>query len=320
MAAAQARGLAAIWAVRKNVVTARIELYAAQTQLQRAQALEGAQAAILTIDAQRRLAGQLPNPLVSPLRVANQQTLFQIQQNAAAVDLALQHLAAAMGLPPAALQAIAIDTPKNNAEIAELLQRPLPSTQAVQTESLTHNANLAAALADYHAAHTTLLLEVAKQIPDIDLGPAYEWNSQGGVKINLGLTLALPLHNRNEGPIAQADAQRTLAARSVDVVQTELIAALAQAAAELNQAQSLVQLAKTAVRQQALHLAQLHQSLRNPSLAKLPLLYAQVELRTMENAVGDAQIQTLRAWVNWESTLQQPVLGEAFGTSLAVGP
>ena len=52
-----------------------------------------------------------------------------------------------------------------------------------------------------------LQLEIAKQYPDVDLGPGYSYEERRSY-FTVGLSAAIPLLDRNQGPIAQAEARR----------------------------------------------------------------------------------------------------------------
>src|SRR5439155_956137 len=68
-------------------------------------------------------------------------------------------------------------------------------------------ADVHGAVVAYSMAEQALRLEVARQYPDVHLGPAYTWDH--GIRryqFNLGLTL--PLLNRNAGAIGEAEARR----------------------------------------------------------------------------------------------------------------
>jgi outer membrane protein, heavy metal efflux system len=79
------------------------------------------------------------------------------------------------------------------------------------------------------AAESALKLEIAKQYPDVNFSPGYDYNS-GQNRRQLGLNVELPL-NRNRGPIAEAEARRVTAEKRFlaqqAMVQSELDLALA---------------------------------------------------------------------------------------------
>ncbi len=65
----------------------------------------------------------------------------------------------------------------------------------------------------YREAEHALRLEVAKQYPELRIGPSYE-DAQGQGSLGFGLSLDLPIFDRNRGNIAAAEAARN-AAREV---------------------------------------------------------------------------------------------------------
>ena len=78
------------------------------------------------------------------------------------------------------------------------------------------------ALADFAASQATLRLEIAKQYPDVRLSPGYQYD-QGDNKWSLGLSVDLPVLNRNQGPIAEAKARRSEAAARFNAVQAKAL-------------------------------------------------------------------------------------------------
>jgi outer membrane protein TolC len=91
---------------------------------------------------------------------------------------------------------------------------------------------------------------VAKQYPDFHLGPGYQYDL-GENKWSLAVALELPLFNRNQGPIGEAEARRRQAA-------AEFTAAQAKAIAEIDGAAA----AQSAAAAQLVHLRQLRAELQ----------------------------------------------------------
>jgi len=118
---------------------------------------------------------------------------------------ALSHLAQAIGLPVNALENIQFDFSD-----FETRPGPLPVPEARRT-ALLNRADLLAALAEYNAAQMSLKEEVAKQYPDVQIGPGYSFD-QSEDKWSLGVSLNLPVFNRNQGAIKSAEAKRDAAA------------------------------------------------------------------------------------------------------------
>jgi len=74
----------------------------------------------------------------------------------------------------------------------------------------TSNPELAAVRAEYDVAEQSLRTEVRKQYPDLTIGPGYA-TDQSDNRVLLGLSLPIPLWNRNQQGVAQASAQREVA-------------------------------------------------------------------------------------------------------------
>lgn len=72
------------------------------------------------------------------------------------------------------------------------------------------NPELVAVRAEYEVSEQSLRTEVRKQYPDLTIGPGYG-TDQGDNRVLLGLSLPIPLWNRNQQGVAQASAQREVA-------------------------------------------------------------------------------------------------------------
>jgi outer membrane protein TolC len=99
-----------------------------------------------------------------------------------------------------------------------------------RAQALLRRTDLLSALATYAATQAALQLEIAKQYPDVHLGPGYEFD-QGDNKWTLGFGLTLPLFNRNRGPIAEAEARRAEAAATFNALQARVLWEIDQAVA-----------------------------------------------------------------------------------------
>jgi outer membrane protein TolC len=133
-------------------------------------------------------------------------------------------LAAATGVPAIALESIHFSFGP-----FEALPEAPPPAEA-QRRGLLNREDLLAALAEYQASQSSLQLEIARQYPDVQLGPGYEFD-QSEDKWMLGLGVTLPVFNRNQGAIAAAEARREEAAAKFRAVQAEIIGAIEQAMA-----------------------------------------------------------------------------------------
>ncbi len=132
----------------------------------------------------------------------------------------------------------------------DLKTLPLGLTRPqVRQQALLERADVRAALERYAASQSALQLQIARQWPDIRLGPGFAWNAQlaGDRQWELGLSLPLPILNHDQGPIAEAETRRALAAAHFLTVQSAALtridsslAAYDSARAQLTTADSLL--------------------------------------------------------------------------------
>jgi outer membrane protein TolC len=91
------------------------------------------------------------------------------------------------------------------------------------SEALGRRHEVARALGRYAVAESRLRLEVARQYPDLELGPGFIWD-QGVNRWTLALALPALLGARNRGAIAEAVAGREVAGLRVAEVQDSVLA------------------------------------------------------------------------------------------------
>lgn len=164
-------------------------------------------------------------------------TLAQARQASASaaqrVAEARAQLARAIGLPAQALDGVALRWDR--------LESP-PALDEVRIDRLAERAllsraDLERALVDYTSRETELHEQVRLQYPQLSLGPGYTYD-HGVRKLQFNLSASLPVFDRNQGPIAEAEARREAAGRHVEAVQasidSEVHAGIARLAASRN--------------------------------------------------------------------------------------
>jgi outer membrane protein TolC len=90
------------------------------------------------------------------------------------------------------------------------------------------NPELNAVSAEYNVSEESLRTEVRKQYPDITIGPGYG-TDQGDDRVLVGISLPVPLWNRNQQGVAVAEAERELARARFGVSYEHLASRLAVA-------------------------------------------------------------------------------------------
>jgi cobalt-zinc-cadmium efflux system outer membrane protein len=213
------------WQIRSALVAALSGWEAVRRREPLLTHLIAAQQRLVDLQQRRVEAGEDPPSEVAASRVG----LLQVEQQRAQLreeaNRAQANLAAALGMPPEALDNLDIDWP-DWGEPASLEQHELP---ALEEKALLGRADLAAAINDYADSEDRLQLAIARQYPQFHLSPGYYWD-HGVAKWPVDLGLALPLFNRNRGEIAEADAERSLAGQRMLAVQAEIYGAIASAA------------------------------------------------------------------------------------------
>jgi outer membrane protein TolC len=162
------------------------------------------------------------------------------------------------------------------------------------------------ALAQYAAAEAGLQLEIAKQYPDINIGPGYTYEERHSF-FTVGASSTIPLFNRNQGPIAEAEARRKEAAAAFVERQAQVIARSERALAiytatlkELSEAESLRKLQEN-------QLQIMQQAIRSGTDIRLNLDSVQIQILILERARIDALVRAQRALGDLEDAVQKPL-------------
>lgn len=217
--------LSQVWNVRGRIRALLLELYATQHRAALLQQQVAVQRDIVSILKKREAVGAAAASDAYQVLLA----LTDAQAALAATENRMQalrgELAGVVGVPISALASIQLDLGEFDHDAVP------PPSAAAQRTALFQRADLRAALARYAATESALQLEIAKQYPDIHIGPGYTYDV-GANKISFGLAgITLPVFNHNQGGIAQAEARRAEAAARTATLQDTIINALAQARA-----------------------------------------------------------------------------------------
>ena len=290
----------AAWQVRANLRTALIqETSAAQRHNLLEQQLE-AQQAIAQVLEQRFLAGAISVAEVNVARIAVVRLRAELADSLRLLAENLGRLAEAIGVPRKAIEGIEFNSPLPLATNAPL------ASSVLRRQALQSRADVLSALAAYEASQATLRLEIARQYPDIHLGNGYQWD-QGENKWSVGLTFELPVLNRNQGPIREAEAKRKEAAAQVLAVQAKIIGEIDHSSGT-----------RSAIAEQLLQLRRLNDELRDQlSLLEsrfaaggadlLEVQTAKLELSIGALAILDAEVKSMQTAGQLEDALQAPL-------------
>lgn len=291
--------ISAAWEVRSTVRAAWLELCdgVQQTNLFVRQ-VESQQRVLAALELKLNLGAATASD-IAPVRVALARTRKDLADARGQIDEAQARLAAALAvplhsLPPPAMLA------------TDMSLRPALQNGEARRRALTARADMLAALAGYAAVETALKLEIAKQYPDVHLGTGYQFD-QGENKWALGLSVEIPVLNRNQGPIAEAEANRTEAAARVLTLQARIIGEVDRAVAVWQGAQTRLTALEELRAAQKSRLSSLQAQFEAGAVEALDVRLAEVELATDELLHWNARLKALRALGEVEDAAQFPL-------------
>jgi outer membrane protein, heavy metal efflux system len=160
--------------------------------------------------------------------------------------------------------------------------------------------------AEDEAAQCNLQLEVACQYPDINLGPGYGFE-EGYHLASLSLSTVLPLRNHNEGPIAEAEAQRKAAGAQLLAVQKTVMADTNKALAQYTAAYRTLEGAERLVTQLEVQGKSANQLVKSGETDQLAAVSVDIQTSAAEQSRLGALHQTQIALGVLEDALQRPV-------------
>ena len=294
------------WQVRSGLRNAWLDYQAAVLRAVLLRRQLELQQQTLTLLEQRLKAGVVARPELTPTRLLQAKTSVDYAAAVRAAAEARVRVAEAVGLPVKAFENVSFDTSSRSILGLHPEQSQNLTDRQARLHALLGRADLRAGLAEYQASESVLQLEIAKQYPDVHLNPGYQFD-QGEHKWSLGLSLELPVLNRNQGPIAEALAKRAEAGARFLALQAKVLA-------EIDRALALRAAAFEQVARQS-ELTRLAQDLATSSQAlfragagdRLELVNAQLEASAGELATLDARIKAQQAVDQLEDALQYPL-------------
>jgi outer membrane protein TolC len=289
------------WKVRAQVRDALIALYAAHERITFLSRKAQAERQIADMSRKRLAVGQFSRPDVEAAVLVDTQAQSDLAAARSADQDARALLAKAIGVPVAALARIEFNFEPFG------VAPPAPPTADAQREAIFHRADLLASLADYAATESALQLEVAKQYPDIHLGPGYTYDT-GTHKIAFGLAgITLPIFDQNQGGIRAAEAKRKEAATRTAALQDAILGDFAHALARYQSSLEAMRLSDT-------HRAEARRQLDSQAVAlaagnadRLTYTQAIAAYQASELSHLDAMVTVQQAAGALEDAMQQPL-------------
>ena len=292
------------WRVRSRLRSALLDLWTAEARADLVRRELALREEILQMLERRLEVGEAARTDVTRERIAAERARFSVRDAARLAADARARVAGAIGVAVEALDSRTLsfagfEVAPSSAELA------LP---AVRRAALVGRADVRSLLAEYTAAQAALQLEVARQYPDLKLGPGYTWE-QGEHRFAFGVSLVLPSFNRNRGPIAEAEARRSEVAARFAALQSQVLADIDAGIQSYRPASDAFVAAETALAAQRQAAAQIAERFRAGEADRLDLRTAELEVVAMEQARFDALLARQRLLAALENALQRPLSG-----------
>ena len=214
--AAQLNIATTAWQVRGRVRQSLLALFAARRREALLAGQEDLQSTLASLVERQWNAGAISSFERSQARAALIATQLARKDSSRAEAEARVSLAASLGITLPALDAVTLS-------FDEFERMPTALNQPeARRQALLNRSDVLASLMEYAASQSALQLAVARQYPDLRLGPGYQLD-QGENKWSLSLGGILSILHRNRGPIDEAEGKRAEAAARFIGVQARAI-------------------------------------------------------------------------------------------------
>ena len=291
------------WQTKARVRKSLFEVFAAQQRQDSLGRQQMDQEEIVKLLDARIVAGEISRLEAMQSRLQLSQSRLLIRDAEKLGAEAQASLAEAVGVSVHALAAVQLSF----TGLEALPSRPDESR--LRRAALLQRAELLAALAEYAAAEAAVRLEIAKQYPDLHLGPGYSYD-QGQNKWTIGFNVTIPLLDRNRGPIAEALAKRREAAANFNALQAKALGELERALASYRGSLAKLETADQLLAAQEKQQRSSEALFKGGESDRLTLLTAQIELHAARLSRLDAQLGALQALGQLEDAAQLTLTSE----------
>lgn len=294
---------ATAWSVRARVRSALIDDLAAKQNLAALRSEERLRAEQVKLYQQRFSAGMIPQPELDLARIQRTQAVLNERAAEGRVSVTQAALAAAIGVPLAAVESIRIAWPQFDEPPGFATLSP----QKIQQDAVLNRLDIRRALAAYAAAEAALRLEIARQYPNFSIGPDYSYD-EGSHFFSVPVSIVLPIFNHNQGPIAEAEARRRQMAAAFRAVQATGIANSEQALAKYKSALNELAQARRLLQQSRSQEQAAQKSLSAGQSDRLALNAAQLQTAITRAAELSALYKAQQALGDIENAVQRPLV------------
>jgi cobalt-zinc-cadmium efflux system outer membrane protein len=292
------------WLVRGRVRSALVALWAAQTRRTLFERRRALQEQLVNLLERRLAVGEASALDVTRERIVLAQISLAGRDADRQAAEARAALATAVGVPAEALAGVDLSL-----EAITRPADPLAAKAAVgafRRAALIGRTDVQGLLAEYEAAQAALQLEIARQYPNLALGPGYTYD-QADNQFGFGLSATLPVFHQNQGPIAEAEARRREAAARFLALQARVIGEIDRAVASYRAATRTLATADALRAAQRRRLEQVERAFRAGGVDRPTLVTAELELAAIDLSRFDAVVLQRQALELLEDALQRPL-------------
>jgi len=304
---------AAAWQVRVRVQARYLDCYAATEESHLADAevaLKREEAALVDRRVERGYASAA-DALGARTRLAEAR-LAQARA-AARLEEVRAGLAQALGVSVSSMRSQSLS-------FADLKAQPrLDGFADLRTVALQNRLDIRRGLADYAAAEASVQLEIARQYPDLVVRPSYIWDQSDRIWA-LGSILFLPLMNRNEGPILEAEARRSLEADRFFALQARTLGTLEARHAAYSVTQGELAAADALTRDATNRAARAERRFEAGDADRLERTRVRLEVLAAERTALASRVRGLQSYALLEEAVQVPLDGTAAPAADPVAP
>lgn len=289
------------WQIRSRLRGHLLKLYAATHKAKILEQQINIQQQIAAMLDRRLAVGEVSAPQASQTHISLAQTRADLAKTQQQIRDERARLAATIGVPVDALTKIRI-----NFDAFERTYPDIPA-DAMRRHAILNRADVLAALSEYEASQAALQLEIARQYPDIHIGPGYTFDA-GAHKFVLPVSgISLPFFNHNQGPIAEANARRKEAAARVNAAQAQAVDDTERAVQNYRAALENLRLTESLLSAEQRQLQAMQQTFNAGETDRLTLALAQHTFYINTLARQDALVQVQGNIGQLEDAMQRPL-------------
>lgn len=290
------------WLVRSGVRSSLLNYVAVRRRAALLKEQVAAQEQIVKLLDQKAQVGDIAVSELAISRVALSKARLDLTEAQSQSVEARVNLAEAIGVSAKALDEVEVSFDlRSDSDAVNRL-----TSDEIQQQALLSRTDILGALNEYAAAEATLRLEIAKQYPDVHLNPGYQFD-QGEHKWSLGISVDLPVLNRNQGPIAEAEARREEAAARFNELQAKVLAEIERAVEVFRVSESNTVTLQSLSGDQEKRRASVEAQFKAGALEQLDFLNAQLESAVSQLVLLDGQVKLQQAVGALEDAVQRPL-------------